>query len=79
MELARVKGVKPCDLLRSKIDELLNNDINPEAKARASKILKDLTQPFLYMKTNQGTAGAKKEREIREQMANKIKEGFNIK
>lgn len=78
-EMAICQGKKYTDLIRSKIDELVFNGIDPDVMARALKIIRELEEPFIYMKTKQGLKFSSKERKIRELLAFKLRRAFNIK
>ena len=63
-------------LVREKITEVIQNGYSVNTKFMAAKIVKELRQPFAYVKVLESEA--KKEREAREQVALKLIEVFHL-
>lgn len=74
--IAQQQGIKPTDIIRSKIDEVITNGTSPEVKQRAANIVKELRGSFVYVKNKVGTTRAIRERSIREVLAAKIERAF---
>ena len=78
VSLAKYQNKTYCDLIRDKINELINNGVSLEIKGRAKKICTELREPFTYVKNPIGKARAVKERDLREAVAKRIETVFNI-
>ena len=76
--LAKCLGTTTNDLIRQKINVLINNDCDQETKGTVLKLIKELAVPFVFVKNSIGSTHAKKEREIREKIITELKEAFRI-
>lgn len=66
------------EIIRSKIDEIILNGFDEETKKKAVRMVKQLREPFAYVKSRQGISRAKQERETREKIANNIISLFHL-
>lgn len=76
--ICRHQNVTCSQLIRDKIDELINNGYDIETLDKVKRIVRELREPFAYIKTPQGRTYAKKERMIRQAIADKIEKIFNL-
>ena len=76
--IANQSGNKYSKLIREKIDEIVGLD-NIEVKAEAIKLIKQLREPFAYVRTQRGKKRADKTRQSRKYIADKLEEIFNLK
>lgn len=76
--IARDNNTNSSELVRSKIDELLNGDFDITVKNRVKKIIKDLNEPFVYAKSQTGIKRAVKERAIRQRIIKELKKAFKL-
>lgn len=71
--VAKLRNTSYSKLLREKVDEILNNNIDENTKSRIKAIIWELEQPFVFIKTKTGKKFADKEREIRKKIIDKLK------
>lgn len=77
-EIAKQDGKDYSKVLRQKIDEIVGLD-KTEIKIEVVKLIKELKQPFAYLRTNQGKKRAERIRQTRKHIINKLEEIFNLK
>jgi len=84
-KLQRLKNIasqnnqKYTDLIRDKINEIFTNDLTEDQKYRARKIVLELRGPFAFVKTPIGEERARRERELRGDIALRIEKAFCLK
>lgn len=76
--IAEQNGKDYSKILRQKIDEIVELD-KTEVKIEVIKLIKELKEPFAYIKTKLGKKKAKKMRQTRQHIITKLEEIFNLK
>ena len=75
--IAEQSGKDCSKLIRNKIDEIVELD-KSEVKIEVLKLIKELKEPFAYVRTKRGKEQAKKIRRSRNYIINKLEEMFNL-
>lgn len=76
--ICRSRDITISSFIRKKILFEIKEGLNPDLKLKLKKIMKELSEPFAYIRTKQGIERAKKEKRIRTELIIKLKEAFNL-
>ena len=76
--IAKLEGKDCSKILREKIDEIVELD-KTEIKIEVIKLIKQLKEPFAYVRTGLGKKRAEKIRQTRKHIITKLEEIFNLK
>lgn len=77
--IAQQNGVTYADLIREKIDEIIQNGFNETTINKVQKLIIELRGSFAFVKTKPGLKRAKEERNARDKIATKLENIFNIR
>ena len=78
LSICKVEGIKVSEKLNKCINEIINYESNGIAKDRIKKVIRELKEPFVFVRSKTGIDRAKREREIREAVTKKLTEAFKI-
>lgn len=77
--IAKSEGKTYAQLIRELIENSVLNITTDEQRERILKIIKELREPFAYVKNERGRAHAKTERKLRDNVADRLERVFNLK